>query len=365
MLYELCLGRHPFDAGTLFTVIRNVVQGNYKRPRAIDENFPRVLGNLITSCLEVDPRNRPDGTEIVARELSGYMAAHGLIATMADIAQLARGLVTDVQGPSRFKPLMTEPAALRLPFGHEETAELETRRGGGERPATSMPPPPYPGHAGPGHAGSGHSGPVYAEGAEYDNEDDELTRRQSRPSTGRNVLENPSAAPRGASSRGESLADISQRLRDKKQSTRAPTVSVDQRPKRVRKGRVAVGIGLAVALSAAAVGVIYWRASKNRAETDAVQAASASVQSGKNNKAGTIHENFRFAQQHRVQLASEPAGAMVSIGGRIVGEAPLEVTVPADREGVIVTLRLPGYKPVERLVHESEKSVRVVLPRKE
>lgn len=107
LLYEMCIGYHPFEATGVVNVVQRMLKGSYKRPKDVVDGFPAALDRLISRCLAVRPQDRPQGVRPLIRELAAYMASRGLVSTMSEIALLSHGLVPDTEGPAPLRPLQS------------------------------------------------------------------------------------------------------------------------------------------------------------------------------------------------------------------------------------------------------------------
>jgi len=109
LLYEMCLGEHPFDTRQESNMLDKLLAAKYKRPRQVNAGFPKVLDRLIVSCLAPHPEGRPDGMRTVITEIEGHMAEHRLLPTLGVVAECVRRLVPDTEGPAPLKPLVVPP----------------------------------------------------------------------------------------------------------------------------------------------------------------------------------------------------------------------------------------------------------------
>jgi serine/threonine protein kinase len=157
LLYEMLIGKHPFDASDEPRLLDRILEARYKRPREVRPDLPEAMDRLISQCLAPQPEGRPESMATLIDGLTEHMSARGLVPTQSDLAALARELVPDEEGPAPLRrpsstksraPFATESAtrpALALlgaaaapEGGRESTRKVAT-------PArTSVPPPPPP-----------------------------------------------------------------------------------------------------------------------------------------------------------------------------------------------------------------------------
>jgi len=125
LMYEMCVGKHPFDTSDEPNLIDRILDAKYKRPRQVVPSFPRPLDRLISRCMAPHPEGRPESVRRVIEEMIAYMAQRALIPTMGDIAGLAHALVPDKEGATPLKPLRSSQVQ-HPPFrtGHSRTAPL-------------------------------------------------------------------------------------------------------------------------------------------------------------------------------------------------------------------------------------------------
>ena len=105
LMYEMCLGDHPFDVSDEPNLLDRILGARYKRPRQVVPNFPPFLDRLIARCLAPHPEGRPDDVASVMAEIVNYMGQRGLVMTMSDLARLSNALVPDKEGATPLQPL--------------------------------------------------------------------------------------------------------------------------------------------------------------------------------------------------------------------------------------------------------------------
>jgi serine/threonine-protein kinase len=172
MLYELTVGRHPFEASDPKESMRRAHDGEYPRPRALRPDYPPALDRIVARCLAPHPSGRYDSMREVVSELAVHLSARGLCPTMTDLAALVHARVPD---PSAGPPV---------------PATAAPREGG----AGAVPDAPRAGSA-PGSATLPTPRAIGASFAAFE-DDDDATR-----------VGNVRALPRAAASRASAASD--------------------------------------------------------------------------------------------------------------------------------------------------------------
>jgi len=78
VLYWLATGALPFAASNPTAILRRVLEGDYRDPRAVDPRVPDPLADLVASCLAVDPARRPQSAADVRDAIDRILAQVGL-----------------------------------------------------------------------------------------------------------------------------------------------------------------------------------------------------------------------------------------------------------------------------------------------
>ncbi len=99
LLYELCLGRHPFGDEPDAAQLMRVVQGRYVPPTAHDPRFPPELARLLRACFQPNPADRPPAMRAVVDTLAAHMRRTGESASLAELGDLAAELVPAAEAP--------------------------------------------------------------------------------------------------------------------------------------------------------------------------------------------------------------------------------------------------------------------------
>ncbi len=113
LLYEMCVGVHPFDVSDEPSLIDRILQARYRRPREVRPDFPAALDALIASCLDPDPAGRPSDVASVIEELAAHLGALGMVPTQHGLAAVTQALIPDGEGP---RPLKRLTSPRRIPF---------------------------------------------------------------------------------------------------------------------------------------------------------------------------------------------------------------------------------------------------------
>lgn len=73
-LYELLVGRLPFEGGSGAQTLVKVLQEEPTRPTAVDPDLPRDLEAILLACLEKAPARRYPSAKALAADLQAYLA---------------------------------------------------------------------------------------------------------------------------------------------------------------------------------------------------------------------------------------------------------------------------------------------------
>ncbi len=104
ILYETCLGCHPFDVDDERQLLERIVSANYRKPRDVVSKFPSQLEKIIVKCLAPHPEGRPENVRALIMSIVDFMVQARLIPTMGDLALLVSELVPDTEGPIPLQP---------------------------------------------------------------------------------------------------------------------------------------------------------------------------------------------------------------------------------------------------------------------
>ncbi len=137
LLYEMCVGEHPFDVSDEPNLIDRILNASYKRPRQVVPSFPKVLDRLIASCLSPHPEGRPDDVPALIGSITRYMGERQLVPTMSEIGRITHALVPDKEGPAPLRPLSASQA--RRPFGADPSRTMKLPQAEDEPTRTEAP----------------------------------------------------------------------------------------------------------------------------------------------------------------------------------------------------------------------------------
>lgn len=348
LLYEMCVGAHPFDVSDEPNLIDRILEARYRRPRDVQTDIPRDLDRLIASCLTPHPEGRPADVGVLIEALARHLGEQGMVPTQTALASLTRKLVPDDAGPKPLKQL-TQPMMSRRPFGEAPSTRRLSLPGdrpdGTQKTAIARPsqPPasPWPEDLDdePLTLASGSDALLGTEamlslpepGAELheDEEEEAPTRLMS-------LADSPriSAPPGGMSFHEE---------------TYVPP------PPRRRRFPLAVAAGVAgVLLLAVGAGAFFALRTLLPGDgpertLDAVPAAAAPSDAG-------------APGPTTLRVVSEPVGARVQIDGELQeGATPLDVELPAGTRQVWMRLSRDGFIAQEREVSATVGEARFVL----
>jgi serine/threonine-protein kinase len=139
LLYEMCVGHHPFAGGRQEDLVRRMLNAEYPRPGTRVPGFSPVLERIITSCMSPGPEERPQQVQTLVDELAAYVGGQGRAVTMRDVGRLAHGLVPDEHGPAPLRPLLssqTQRGAAKSGREQDETGTMPL----GKAPGRPRPP---------------------------------------------------------------------------------------------------------------------------------------------------------------------------------------------------------------------------------
>jgi serine/threonine protein kinase len=89
-LYELCLGRRPFDGEPGAELAHRIAEESYPAPEKVELGFPEDIGDVIRKCLAKAPSERfPDG-EAMALAIENCLAARAAIPSFLGRATVVR-----------------------------------------------------------------------------------------------------------------------------------------------------------------------------------------------------------------------------------------------------------------------------------
>jgi serine/threonine protein kinase len=317
LLYEMCVGRHPFAEGAdTAHLVERMLSAGYRRPSLVVPAFPHALEELIRDCLAPYPDSRPGDVRELIDRIASYMGKRGLVVTMGDIAATVSQLLPDTEGP----------APLRLATGRQKA--IGEARDTRKLQRASDPPP----------ADSDEKTIRVAPARPVDHDevdDDDPTTADEDAAT---VVAGPERRRRQPSADDMTNAP----------TTKRPPLATDYvapappRPYNPIAYALWGGAG-ALLMVVVATGAFLTVRSCTEPEPTDEPARDARI-------GPPVPPPVEDAGQAAIEIQSEPSGATVNIDGEEMGQTPLVYPVPSGRNQIWVQVTLAGYEPEARHV---------------
>lgn len=353
LLYEMAVGKHPFDVSQEPNLIDRILHARYLRPRELRPDIPDDLDDLIARCLDPQPEGRPADMGDLIRSLAGHLGRRGIVPTSTGLAQVTRSLVPDDEGP-RPLPRLTSPFQ-PIRFGGREGTPAK-----GDRAM------PYT--ADQAHPASGAA--VSLSQPDDDDDDDDIPTRvhvtpayeppHAAAKTG--LADGGNPAPSGAAQPRAATPHLGVEAVDHREPDRSdPRAIADaryQRDTRVeppasleRTSHAALGWVLLILVCTGVAFGAFWATQHLGARNGELERET--MWAGGVRAALPAEPRLGRAEEHRtLRVVSAPAGAAVYVdrAARRAGRTPLTLTLDRETERVWLRLTLHGYLDEQREV---------------
>jgi serine/threonine protein kinase/tetratricopeptide (TPR) repeat protein len=87
ILYELLTGKMPYEAESAIASLMKRTQQRAVPAADLDPSIPKELSNIVSRCLEPDPKNRYQNTQQVLSDLAAWQGGHAAAALRFDSAE--------------------------------------------------------------------------------------------------------------------------------------------------------------------------------------------------------------------------------------------------------------------------------------
>ncbi len=336
ILYEMSVGKHPFDVSDEQELLERIFAANYKRPRQVNPRVPQALDSIISGCLAPHPEGRPEDVPALIGALIGYVADERLIATMSDVAALTRELVPDRDGPAPLRK-RTISSVLQAPR-REPTSTQSVAR---QRLNTL----PIPASAGTEEATVGPPSSV----------DSAHRTIEVHPDLDLDVVPASELTEqlRAPPDRADGSRRASERAKRRPPSSRvvvhSQPLSSDTMTRRFPIRRLTLVVPLIALAAVLAILLVFQLRTPNRAASPNLERREDVAE-------------VASPTEHRLSIISEPSGAQVWINGRLIGKrTPVTVTLPIRQAAVWVKVSLNAHVAQEREVQAAAGEARFVL----
>jgi serine/threonine-protein kinase len=342
MMYEVCLGVHPFDASTEANIIDRLLKAAYRRPREIDPGFPKDLDRLITSCMAVHPDARPPDMRAVVESIVTHLEKHKQVPTMRIVSELVHSLIPDTESPQPLEPMSAQ--RLERAWGDAESGENATQRKQPRDTEETKAPP---------HANREHTVPIRASPVRR-RDDDSDTLIANRPPIEELTVPVVGASALDLSDEMTAAAPLpARRVREAREET---MIAGSQKRRRsgsplrqvllfVGSATLVLGVGIAAFVTARAI-------SGSGAEAVVPEPAPSEPP-----PAAEPPPSPRL-----LHITSEPVGASIFIDGAEASlVTPATLPIPPGRDRVVIRTALDGFVTQERPIHATAGEARFVL----
>lgn len=342
LIYEMCLGRHPFaEGGNPAHLVEKMISNDYVRPSRVVRGFPADLEALMEECLKPNPSQRPSDMRALVHRLTSYMGKRGIVVSMGDLARLAKQLVPDEEGPA---PLNVFTATPPIPHAAAADPASTLRLSARDRQRMSKDRGMRPEHT--VRVASGEIDAVRPPSEE--DEETIIANPGQRPS----VAPRPSARP--------ARLDTTEREHDSPTQKRwaLPHTFKHRLGRRGQSKLAYAAWAVGGTLLMVAVAAIAFVAVRAITDPEEVAANPGPVDSGPALRdAGAVDAGPLNA----LQILSTPEGATVVIDGEEVGVTPLPYSAPEGRSAVWVRVSKAGFASESRHVAVSVGVARFTL----
>jgi serine/threonine-protein kinase len=323
VMYEMLCGKVPFDRGAgVATLMAHV----HEMPPPMTVHRPDlllsdVMHEIIRRCLEKDPAKRYTNMDEV---LTALKRSGG------EDMQAGPSRTSDWSGPQRLSGIRGAPGdALPFPPGHDTDSAIARRSSNPIPPRAAAPsytPVPVPVRPAPSTADSGFG-----------------VRRDS--------------ASLGPASHLDSHSSPS--ITDTLGAAQAPTLpSPDYPPLQPRRGRY---LWIAAAVVVVGGGAVLLSAT-SRSPNDTTGAAPAAAPPVEEPRPATAAPGNAAAPERKVGVESDPAGATVAEGDKLICEqTPCELTFPAGAGPRTITVQKQGFEKALLTVNAADGTVKAKL----
>lgn len=325
ILYEMCLGSHPFHAGAENLMLERIFAANYKRPRQVNPNFPKTLERIIVECLTPHPEGRPRDTEQLIRRLCDHILQQGTVPTMVDLGRYVKSTVVDDDEPTRIPSIRIASYVSSLQQLPSIESRSDFQSGPPPLPSASLPP------SGAGASALTDSHRTFSDSPTVAKTigdiEGESTFRKAKPL-------GSVAPPR----RAVAIRDVSSAMRFWKRRTSA----LEGPPSKTGLGTWMIAIAL---FGAVGGGILYFRHPSETVSMSVAPEAPAQP-----------------SETNTLSVQTTPDGATVYVNNQaITGVTPINIQVPSGVGRVWIRVVKKGYLSEEREVIASSGEARFVL----